>query len=124
MCMYVYIYIYYDTCMYRCICVYIYVHVHGQHLGKVPIRGIPMMGWMTTHIPCFLTMAHTVDGRNPAPVGNYWELYMKHCKQWGYGIDHLPTGAGFLPSTVCIKMYLYVVHVYMTVHVYMLNMQH
>ena len=26
---------------------------------------------------------------------------MKHCKQWDYnGINHLSTGAGFLPSTV------------------------
>jgi hypothetical protein len=23
----------------------------------------------------------TVDGRNPAPVGNYWASMM-HCKQW------------------------------------------
>jgi hypothetical protein len=27
---------------------------------------------------------------------------MKHCKYWDYnGIHHLPTGAGFLPSTKC-----------------------
>jgi len=38
-----------------------------------------------------LFFCDTVDGRNPAPVGNYWDYD---------GISHLPTGAGFLPSTV------------------------
>ena len=45
---------------------------------------------------------HTVDGRNPAPLGNR-KVTMKHCKQWGYKrINHIPTGAGFLPSTVSL----------------------
>ena len=45
----------------------------------------------------------TVDGceilRQLETIG----ILMKHCKFWDYdGINHLPTGAGFLPFTVFI----------------------
>ena len=34
-------------------------------------------------------------------VGNYWDSYETLKISWDYnGINHLPTGAGFLPSTV------------------------
>ena len=48
---------------------------------------------------------HTVDGRNPALV--IIGIPMKHCEFHGsiyiyIGINHLPTGAWFLPAKVCL----------------------
>ena len=42
-----------------------------------------------------LVQQDTVDKGNPAAVGT--TVTMKHCKSWDYhGLNHLPTGAGFL----------------------------
>ena len=56
-------------------------------------------------IQCCYKLDHTVDRGSPAPVGNYL-VSMKHSKYWDYNrINHLPTGAGFLPSTECYTTY-------------------
>ena len=45
---------------------------------------------------------HTVDGRNPAPP---W-MFETHWNPINNGINHLSTGAGFLPSTVCVNLHM------------------
>ena len=44
---------------------------------------------------------HTVDGRNPAPVDMINVPLFIICK-----VLYIPGGAGFLPSTVCIYIYI------------------
>lgn len=41
-----------------------------------------------------------LPGRNPAPGRVAIGIPMEHCKLWDTVINHLPTGAGFLSSTV------------------------
>ena len=45
---------------------------------------------------------HTVDGRNPAPVGIWFIPLSPHYLQCFIVTYRLPTGAGFLPSTVLL----------------------
>ena len=134
-CIYIYMYVHAEcVCMYMyiyithvCPDVYVYTYMYMFMVNtwvKYPLEGFPWWdGWPPTYHVFWPWHILWMEGilHQLVTIGNYiWNTV----NRWGYGIDHLPTGAGFLPSTVCIKMCLYVVHVYMTVHVYMLNMQH
>ena len=60
---------------------------------------ISLFKWQLSLWKCFTMMALEHSWR---PGWNCATVGMKHCKYWDYnGIHHLPTGAGFLPSTKC-----------------------
>ena len=71
---------------------YISIYIYSPSIRYV--FGVYMYLDICGHIYIYI---HTVDGRNPAPPGMYKTLQIIN-----NGTFIISTGAGFLPSTVCM----------------------
>ena len=105
----------------------LYPHCISSMILELLLKSILIPNALGPKIPWLRNvwwLAVSSCGQNPAPGGKQWlhEVTMKHSKQWHYigqtWTNHLPTGAGVLPSAGCKFIPTYLNHPY-HIHTYM-----